>query len=402
MLRHMPSPEKIKGAISLASNSPYSATGYGVQAGYLVERMKRHGMPVAALSNYGLEGSFSTIRTKHGDVKHYPKGFKPYSDDVIPLWHEDFMRDYPGMKNAVMTLYDVWVYKNMKFEGNMIAYVPIDHVTMPPMVEAMLRKDNVTPVTMSPHGQRMLEARDIPSTYCPHAVDTSVFTPTHKINGIPTREFMGIREDDFLVSIVAANKSNGILHRKALAEQIMAFSVLKQKVKNAKLYLHMEATAAFGGFDIPALLSSVGLDDKTVTVADSATLRTGYPQEQLAALYTASDVLLNATMGEGFGVTTIEAQACGTRVITSGWTASQDLGGPDSWLVDGQPFYDEPQKSWYNIPLIGSLVSALELAHEAPRGISLDSIKFAKQFDVETLWTKHWLPFFKDYFDGLD
>jgi glycosyltransferase involved in cell wall biosynthesis len=142
------------------------------------------------------------------------------------------------------------------------------------------------------------------------------------------------------------------------------------------------------------------LDDTSVIVADSATLRIGYPQEHLAALYTASDVLLNATMGEGFGVTTIEAQACGTRVITSGWTASQDLAGPDSWIIEGQPFYDEPQKSWYNIPLIGSLVSALELAHEAPRGISLESIKFAKQYDVEKVWAKYWMPFFKGYFGG--
>ena len=400
MLGGMSKVEKINGVVSLASNSPGSATGYGVQAKYLVDRMKRHGMGVAALSNYGLEGSFETLKTPHGDVKHYPKGFRPYSDDVIPLWHEDFAKDFPGVKNAVMTLYDIWVYKNMKFDGNIIAYVPIDHVTMPPLVEAMLRKDNVTPVTMSLHGQRMLEARKIDSTYCPHSVDTSVFLPTHEINGVPTRQFMGIKDDDFLVSIVAANKSNGILHRKALAEQIMSFSVLRQKVKNAKLYLHMEATAAFGGFDIPALISSVGLGDTSVIVADSATLRIGYPQEHLAALYTASDVLLNATMGEGFGVTTIEAQACGTRVITSGWTASQDLAGPDSWIIEGQPFYDEPQKSWYNIPLIGSLVSALELAHEAPRGISLESIKFAKQYDVEKVWAKYWMPFFKGYFGG--
>ena len=398
MLAGMSSPEKIRGAVSLASNSPFSATGYGVQAGYLVERMKRHGLEVAALSNYGLEGAFDTISTKHGNVKHYPKGFKPYSDDVIPLWHQEFTKDFPHLKNAVMTLYDIWVYKNMKFEGDIIAYVPIDHVTMPPMVEAMLRRKNITPVTMSLHGQKMLEARGISSTYCPHSVDTSVFMPTHEINGVPTRQFMGVKDDDFLVSIVAANKSNGIVHRKALAEQIMAFSVLRQKVKNAKLYLHMEPSAAFGGFDIPALVSSVGLDDTTVIVADSTQLRIGYPQGHLAALYTASDVLMNATLGEGFGVTTVEAQACGTRVITSSWTASQDLAGPESWLIDGQPFWDEPQKAWYNTPLIGSLVSALELAHKAPRGISIDTIKFAKQYDVEKVWDKYWLPFFRGFF----
>jgi len=74
------------------------------------------------------------------------------------------------------------------------------------------------------------------------------------------------------------------------------------------------------------------------------------------------------------------------------------LAGPESWLIDGQPFWDEPQKAWYNTPLIGSLVSALELAHKAPRGISIDTIKFAKQYDVEKVWDKYWLPFFRGFF----
>lgn len=390
--------DKINGVITLASNSPGAATGYGTQARYLVDRMKRHGMDVAALSNYGLEGSIETLKTPYGPIAHYPKGFKPYSDDVIPVWHEEYARAFPDLKSATMILYDLWVYRSMKFDGNIIAYVPLDHVTMPPMVEHVLRWENVTPVTMSLHGQRMLEARGIKSTYCPHSVDTAVFRPTHEVDGVPTRQAMGFTDDDYVVSIVAANKSNGIIHRKALAEQIMAFSVFLQRQPNAKLYLHMEPTAIFGGFDIPALLSSVGLDDKTVTVADGKSLRVGYSQEHLAAFYTASDVLLNATYGEGFGVTTIEAQACGTRVITSSWTASVDLAGPDSLLIDGQPFWDEPQKAWYNIPLIGSLVAALEQSVELPRGISLESIRFAKQYDVEKVWKKHWLPFFTEYF----
>ena len=52
---------KLKGAISLASNTPGVPTGYGVQGQMLVERMKRHGIDVAALSNYGLEGRMDTL-----------------------------------------------------------------------------------------------------------------------------------------------------------------------------------------------------------------------------------------------------------------------------------------------------------------------------------------------------
>lgn len=391
--------KKLSGAISLVSNTPGASTGYGIQAEYLVHRMKRAGLDVAVQSNYGLEGRFEQLKTPYGPVPHYPKGFKPYSDDVIQLWHEDFMKDKPDVKSAVMTLYDVWVYSQLEYDGPIIAYVPIDHVTMPPRVQAFLQRENVFPVTMSPFGQKMLQDRGIESYYAPHSVDTKVFTPTHSIQGIPTREFMGIDEDDFLVTIMAANKSNGIVHRKALAEQIMAFSIFNKEYPDSKLYLHMEGSAAFGGFNIPRLLTSVGLDAETVIIADSKTLRVGYPQEHLAALYTASDVLLNATLGEGFGVGTIEAQAAGCPVITSDWTASQDLAGPDSWRVDGQPFWDEPQGAWYYIPLIGSLVESLKLAYDRPKGMSLRSIKFAKQFDVEKVWENHWMPFFEKFFN---
>jgi glycosyltransferase involved in cell wall biosynthesis len=398
MLGVMAKPEQLSGLISLVSNSPYSATGYGTQAGYLVDRFVRHGLRTAVQSNYGLEGSFDKVRTPYGEAMHYPKGFKPYSDDVIQLWHDDWKKKNPGVKSALMTLYDVWVYDQLKFDDPIFAYVPIDHVTMPPLVHKFLLRENVTPVTMSLHGQRMLESRDIKSVYAPHSVDTTVFTPTHDVNGVPTREFMGVKDDQFLVSMFAANKSNGILHRKSVFENLMAFSIFKQTHKEAVLYLHMEGSKVFGGFNIPVITQALGLTDKDVIMANSTMLRVGYPQEQLAAFYTASDVVLNATMGEGFGVCSIEAQACGTRIITSNWTASQDLAGPDSYLCDGQPFWDEPQASVYQLPLIPSIANALELAYKEPRGVSLESIKFAKQYDVEKVWAKYWMPMLRDFY----
>jgi hypothetical protein len=50
--------EQIDGLISFVSNTPGQATGYGQQGAQLVERMVRHGLKVAALSNYGLEGAW--------------------------------------------------------------------------------------------------------------------------------------------------------------------------------------------------------------------------------------------------------------------------------------------------------------------------------------------------------
>jgi len=110
--------------------------------------------------------------------------------------------------------------------------------------------------------------------------------------------------------------------------------------------------------------------------------------------------LLATSYGEGFGVPTVEAQACGTRVIGSGWAATPDLVSEDSWLVPGQPFWNEPQKAFFQIPAIGSILTALEEAYRAERGFSATARSFALQFDIPTVWDKYWMPFLRGYFGG--
>ena len=390
--------EKLNGVISVASNSYDMPTGYGQQVKHLIDRLMKHGIKTANLSNYGLQGSMSEIKSAHGKVPHYPAGYKPYSDDVIPVWHNHFAEQFEGKKSAVLTLYDQWVYNDIQFDGNIIAWTPLDHVTLPPAVLKFLLRHNVTPVTMSPHGQRQLEKAGVESVYIPHSIDTAIMKPTDTVFGVPTREYLDVPEDAFLVSLVAANKANGLVHRKALAEQLMAFAIFRQTHPDAYLYIHSEPSPVFGGFNIPQLLKAVGLSEQFVRILNSDVNRVGYPAEFLAGVYTASDVMLQATYGEGFGVPVIEAQACGSRVITSNWAATQDLAGPDSFLIDGQPFWDEPQAAFYHIPNIGSIVNALSLAYDAPRGVSKANIDFAKDFDVDRVFNWYWLPFLREYF----
>jgi hypothetical protein len=164
------------------------------------------------------------------------------------------------------------------------------------------------------------------------------------------------------------------------------------------LYLHTETSNAFGGFYIPRLLKAVGLDSSRVIIPDVEQMRVGFPEEYMAGIYYASDVLLGASMGEGFQVPLIEAAACGLRQIAGNWTAPVDLVSPDSWLVDGQPWWHEAHQAWWNIPSIGSIVESLKLAYEAPRGTSDVSIEWSKQFDVEVVWRDRWMPFLQEYF----
>jgi hypothetical protein len=52
------------------------------------------------------------------------------------------------------------------------------------------------------------------------------------------------------------------------------------------------------------------------------------------------------------------------------------------------------------VPLVGSIVAALELAYEAPRGVSDVCVEFAQAFDVERVWSEYWLPFLSKRFPG--
>jgi glycosyltransferase involved in cell wall biosynthesis len=390
--------EKLKGLLSIVSNSPNTPTGYGVQVGQLVEMLKKHGAQVAVLSNFGTEGQMGNYRTKYGDVPIYPKGVNGYSEDVIQLWHDKHRAEHPDLPHYIFTLYDVWVYNKTELTAPVVSWVPLDHVTIPPLVKQFLSRENVTPVAMAPHGQRQLAVNGIEAPYIPHTVDTKVFQKTYRMRGELTRDFMGIDPETFLVGMVLANKADGRIHRKAYAEQMLAFGIFHKEHPDSHLYIHADLLPVVNGFHLEHLREACGIPKEAVTFANRDDLRVGYTDQEMAALYTAMDVLMMATYGEGFGVPVIEAQACGTRVIASNWAATQDLVSEDGFLVEGQPFWHEPEKAFYQIPMLGSLTGALEKAYEADRGYSTASRSFALQFDTQAVWEASWLPFFRELF----
>lgn len=383
---------KIDGVVTVWSNSPGQTTGYGQQAEYLIDRLKRDGALVAAASNYGLEGSVSTHKTPYGIIPHYPRGSDAYSNDVAPMHHAHWKSQNPGKRDVWISLYDVWVLKGAQFDKmNIASWIPIDHGSLPPGVESWIRKPNVTPIAMALNGVRQMEAKGIECEYVPHGVNTRVYKPTANIEGQPAREYMGVT-DEFIVGMVSANKASGLIHRKAFSENLLAFSIFRQRHPDAILYMHTDPLGSFGGWQLLPMLQAFGIPKEAVMFPPFVDYRYGISQDTMAGLYTAMDVLLAPSYGEGFGIPTVEAQACGTRVIGSNWGATPDLVADDGWLVDGQPMWDAGQNAIWTMPLVTSIVNALELAYQADRGTSQVAIDFAKQFDVETVWQNNWLP----------
>jgi len=380
--------------IMWVSNAPYAATGYGQQTAQVTTRLKQAGHEVAIAANYGLEANHTYWQSPAGSIKIYPRGNEQWSNDVIPAHMHDWHLDEPDAETLLLTLFDVWVFRGPRWaDWKTASWVPIDHMPAPPEVLKWLGQDFVTPIAMSKYGKAMIENADIESLYVPHAIEKEFKpTPTFNLNGetITGRQLLNLPEDAFVVGMNAANK--GVMpNRKAFGENLLAFSLFQKKHKDAILYLHTDPTGSLGGINLAKLVHSCSIPKENVRFPDPYSLRSGMSQEMLAAVYSGMDVLLATSYGEGFGIPTIEAQACGVPVIVSAFAASGELCG-DGWLINGQPLWDAPQTSWFNVPSVPEITDALEQAYNRGRGISEKAIEFAKQYDADTVFESHWKP----------
>ena len=387
----------IQGAIGWYSNSPYAATGYGQQTTQVLRRLRGDLLKVAAYSNYGLEGHNGTINLGTGEIDHYARGFDTYSNDVVPAHHAKFTHENKDLPNLLITLYDVWVLNGPRWADHKIAsWVPIDHSPVPPAVGAWLAQDNVAPIAMSKFGQQVLAMQGIESTYIPHAFEKT-FRPMTELDGVSVRKYFNLGEDRFIFLMNAANKAAGLVHRKAFAEAFMAFGMFAKHHPEALLYVHSDALGSAGGWNLTELAAACSISPEQIVFADPYHYRNGLDQDELAALYSAADVLLATSYGEGFGCPTVEAQLCGTPVIASNFAASRELAGPDSYLVDGQPLWDPAQKAWFTIPSIPGILESMDRAFARGRQDFPKTVEWAQQYDADHVYKTLWRPFLRKH-----
>lgn len=386
---------------AIIGNGPNANTGYGVQIKHLATQLKKHGHEVAVLCTYGHQVGVREFPTEYGPVVMYPSGWLENSLDVIiPHALQFFGGDPKG--GYLIPCTDVWALLPVELEPfNVLAWTPVDHWPIPRDVLRFFHKTGARPVAMSGYGQAQFVEAGIPADVAPLAVDTRVYKrTTHtEIAGelVENRELLDIpQQAGFVVAIVAMNKDSA--DRKNFNGMFRAFGRFWREHQDAVLYVHSDKFGIAGsGLNLAELATHAAIPPHAIVFTNTYALQMGFTPEMMAAIYSSADVLLCASRGEGFCVPMIEAQACGTPVIATDFTAQSELVGA-GWKVSGQLLFDGKQNASYMEPAINDIYTALMLAYEAKgdEQVRTRAREFAVQYDVERVFHTFWQPIIKN------
>jgi glycosyltransferase involved in cell wall biosynthesis len=365
-------------------NPPGVGSGYGEQARLFIPRLQALGHELAVACNYGVQG----MCLEAGPVTYYPSD-SDWGNRSLGTYAEHFDAE------LVIALCDAWVLRPDEWpDGLRVAcWAPVDHYPLPPQVLKALSHEKIRPVAMSRFGERMMQDAGLEPVYVPHGVDTALFHPRPQDRDA-TRDELGIPREAFLVGVVAANTGNPALPRKAFPQALLGFARFAAEHPDAWLYAHSQSTAGkAGGINLESLTVAAGCPTDRVRYSPSAIWHLGWPAALVSNLYQAFDVLLNPSMGEGFGVPIIEAQACGVPVIASDHSAMSEL-TKVGWLVGGDPWWDAMQDAWFTTPSVGSIHTALEAAYERRGDQELRDAAagFAASYDADVVAEGFWRP----------
>lgn len=386
------------------SNAPWAKTGYGNQTNLFVPRIKRLGYEIAVTAFYGLEGGVITMQE---GIPVYPKGNHVYGLDVMGAHAQQY-----GAK-VLITLVDAWVLDSraMHQSINWVPWFPVDMEPLPPPVRERV-KNAFKRIVFSRFGEQMVKNESLSCYYVPHGVDTKMFEP---LDMNDCRDALRWPKDKFIVGMVAANK--GVPSRKAFGPQLEAFAELKARHKDVLLYMHtvkgdagQPQTVNLTEYcrHLGLTVGTLGADNPNavdVLFAEPYQNLLGYPDEFMAQAYSAMDVHMLVSMGEGFGIPILEAQACGCPVIVGDWTAMSELcfGG---WKVDkseSDPWWT-PLAAYQFQPRKGAILDRLEKAY-----LGKGRTKFRKQaregaiaYDVDLVTEQYWKPTLLDIFQEVN
>lgn len=167
----------------------------------------------------------------------------------------------------------------------------------------------------------------VPVAKIPLGVDTSRFKPCKEEEKLRLRHKLGFAPETFVFLVVANN-----FWRKGIEYAIYTFYrfLLRYPAQREKslLYLHTEVSDP-----ILELIASLGLQDHICMSRNFDPFKNPLSTDELIELYQMADAFLLTTLGEGFGMPILEAQACGLPIIVSDNTVIREISGNHGYYI---------------------------------------------------------------------
>lgn len=227
--------------------------------------------------------------------------------------------------DACLFLQDPWIVPHYLplVSGPTVASMPVDAPNLPRSAAfALARLSSAifwTRFALTEAHQAGFSGR---ATVIPFGVDPSIYFPTARAEA---RAKLGIPLGDFVVGNVNTNHA-----RKRLDLTVMYFAEWVQRYKlppSVRLFIH--AAPRDSSVDLVQLADYYGVRSRMIVAEQAGHV----PEELMRYVYAAMDVQVSTTLGEGFGLPTIEAMACGIPQIVPAWAALGDWAADAVWAI---------------------------------------------------------------------
>jgi glycosyltransferase involved in cell wall biosynthesis len=320
--------KKIK--VLTLSDHPLSPSGVGTQTKYVIE----------ALLN---SGEFEVL-SLGGAIKH-----NDYTPRTVDEWGEEWRIipvDGYGNQEMIRSIIRnerpdiLWFMTDPRFYGwlwemeneirpllPMVYYHVWDNKPLPMFNKKFYESnDHIATISRVTHECVTGVAPEVPASYLPHAVDSSLFRPVtlEEKMEIRSKIIPDVDSDKF---IVFWNNRNA--RRKQSGTLLWWWSewIDKRNLSGkAQMIMHTNPYDAHGQ-NLNHIATELGLVNREIVFS---TKKLGL--ETMPLLYTSADCTINIADAEGFGLATLESLSCGTPIIVNMTGGLQEqimgVGGP--------------------------------------------------------------------------
>jgi len=166
----------------------------------------------------------------------------------------------------------------------------------------------------------------------PHGVDATMFNPN-----VQKQEFT---DNDKFTFLFVGGWSQGFNDRKGLDYAFKAFVEEFKSSENVRFLFKITSIYNHQGYNPITVLNSIPRENQDVACLQSLIQDLGKKSE-LASVYRCGDVFVFPSKAEGFGMTALEAMACGVPVIANEYGGHLDFVNNDNgWIVPGVDLVD--------------------------------------------------------------